>query len=217
MSNSPFPFCGSPIWLTLASPNGPVLLKSHVLGLGPDHSLLCSLAPQYTPEEFPNGLSCKGRSCIDGDIFDFESTIQGMLSTPPALRLEAPSKITKCRPRSYPRLSVNLPGMIRPLSEKGNILALLPMTFLNLSPTGCQIQVPASAWPLLSSFHVLLTCRLPGIPHYSKLYGSIEWVQPSADLLMGIHFIFQSEHDGAHKDILTWFTSQKARLVNTIA
>ena len=216
-TTTPLPLGSNPIWLTITSDSDPFLIQSHLLGLGPDHSLLCALPHQHNLEKLTRGLACKGRSFIDGEIFEFESMIQEVLTTPFSLRLEAPRKITKQLPRSFPRVAVNLPGTARPLSETGHILAVLPVSFLNLSPTGCQFQVLSVAWPLVSSLHVQLTCHLPGLHHHSKFLGTIEWIQPMKDLLIGTNFVFHPENDTSQKDVLRWFTSQKAKLINTKA
>ncbi|MDR4492933.1 MAG: PilZ domain-containing protein [Nitrospirales bacterium] len=205
------------IWLTLAVCPDPVLIQAQLLGLGPDHSLLCGLQPPLAMDNLTTGLPCKGRSFIDGDIFEFESAIQAVHQNPFTLRLEAPTKISKHQPRSLPRLLVNLSGTVRPMSDTGHIAAVLPITFVNLSPTGCQFQVPISAWPLISSLNVQLSCRLPGLFHYTQLHGIIEWVQPLQDLTMGIRFVFNVEHSGGRQDLHRWFTSQKAHLINTTA
>lgn len=211
------PLGSNSIWLTLAACPDPVLIQAHLLGLGPDHSLLCGLRSPMAMDNLTIGLPCKGRSFIDGEIFEFESSIQAVHQNPFTIRLEAPTKISKHQPRSLPRLSVELSGTVRPMSDTGHILAVLPITFVNLSPTGCQFQVPISAWPLISSLNIQLSCRLPGLYHYTRLQGMIEWVQPLQDLTMGIRFIFSFDQCSGQQDLLRWFTSQKAHLINTTA
>lgn len=211
------PLGSNSIWLTIAARPDPILIQAHLLGLGPDHSLLCGMRSPLRVAHLVTGLPCKGRSSIDGDIFEFESCIQAIHQRPFTLRLEAPTKISKQQPRSLPRLSVNLSGTVRPISDKGHILAVLPITFVNLSPTGCQFQVPISAWPLISSLNIQVSCRLPGLFHYTRLQGMIEWVQPLQDLTMGIRFVFNGDHTLDQQDLHRWFTSQKANLVNTTA
>lgn len=211
------PLSANPIWITIAASPDPVLLQARLLGLGPDHSLLCGLPAQPAMEHLTIGLACKGRSYIDGDMFEFESSIQDIRLNPLTLRLEAPTKISKQHPRALPRLSVSLSGTVRPMSETGNILAVLPITIVDLSPTGCQFQAPLSAWPVISSLNIQLSCRLPGLNHYSRFKGLIEWVQPVQDLTMGIRFAFHSDQDTSQLDLHQWFTSQKARLINTTA
>lgn len=205
----------NPIWLTFAAHTNSILLQAHLLGLGPDHSLICGLPPSSITDQLTIGLPCKGRSCIDGEIFEFESTIQEIQLTPLTLKLEAPRKISKQQPRLLPRLSISLSGTVRPLSETGQILAVLPVTLINLSPIGCQFQVPVLAWPVISSLNIQLSCRLPGVHHYSRISGTIEWVQPKDDLTMGIRFVFNTGHNGSREDLHHWFSSQKARLINT--
>lgn len=211
------PLGSNSIWLTIAAHPDPILIQAHLLGLGPDHSLLCGIRSPLRVDSLAKDLLCKGRSSIDGDIFEFESCIQAIHQNPFTLRLEAPTKISKQQPRSLPRLSVNLSGTVRPISDRGHILAVLPITFVNLSPTGCQFQVPISAWPLISSLNIQLSCRLPGLFHYTRIQGIIEWVQPLGDLTMGIRFVFTGNHTVDQQDLHRWFTAQKANLVNTTA
>ena len=143
--------------------------------------------------------------------------IQEILTFPPAIRLEAPPNIIRQVPRSFPRLSIDLPGVVRPLSKNGQILAVLPVQLSNLSPTGCQFCIDPSAWPKISALHLFLSCRLPRFDHQSKFHGSIEWVHPTNELVIGIKFIFESDKDIAKQDILRWYSSQQANLVNTQA
>ncbi len=163
------------------------------------------------------GLSCKGRSYIDGELYEFETVIQEFLTFPPAIRLEAPPTILRQIPRSFPRLTIDLPGIVRPLSKNGQILAVLPVQLSNLSPTGCLLSIDPSTWPKISALHLFLSCRLPGFAHYSKFNCSIEWVQPTHELLMGIKFLFDSNSPIAKQEVLQWYQSQQANLVNTKA
>ena len=205
------------LWLTISSTPENVLIKSSLLGLGADHSLLCAIPNDQPLEGITIGLPCKGRSYIDGEMYEFETVIQEVLTFPAAIRLEAPPKILRQAPRSFPRLAVAITSSVRPLSKNGQILAVLPVQLRNLSPTGCQFSIAPSAWPKVSSLYLYLSCRLPGFDHHSKFYGSIEWVHPTEELIIGIQFIFKPDSDMAQQDILQWFTSQQARLINTSA
>ena len=205
------------IWLTLPSKPENLLIRTYLLGLGADHSLLCALPEDQGLEFVKLDIPCKGRSCIDGEIYEFETVIQEMLAQPPAIRLAAPQNISRQHPRLFPRLSVNLTGAVRPLNDKGHILAVLPVRLSNLSPTGCQFGVIPSAWPIVSSLHLHISCRLPGFHHHSKFSGSIEWIHPSKELVIGTKFLFTSSQDVAKQDVTRWYTSQRAHLVNTTA
>jgi hypothetical protein len=205
------------LWLTISSGSETVLLRSSILGLGPDHSLLCSVPDDQSLELLAKGLRCKGRSFIDGEIYEFETVIQEFLTCPPAIRLEAPSNILLQTPRSFPRLAINFPGVIRPLSSNGKILAVLPVHMSNLSPTGCQFYIDPTAWPKASTLTLDLNCRLPGFNYQTKVHGSIEWIEPTNEHVIGIQFIFGSDSDLAKQDILQWYRSQQASLVNTTA
>jgi hypothetical protein len=207
----------NPIWLTIPSKPENLLIRTYLLGLGADHSLLCALPEDQGLEIKKFNIPCKGRSCIDGEIYEFETVIQDMLTQPLALRLAAPQNIIRQHPRSFPRLSVNISGTVRPLNDKGQILAVLPVHLSNLSPTGCQFGVIPSAWPIVSSLHVHMSCRLPGLHHHSKFLGAIEWVHPSTELGIGIKFLFTSNQDVAKIDVMRWYTSQKSNLINTTA
>jgi hypothetical protein len=205
------------IWLTLPSTPEHLLIQTYLLGLGADHSLLCALPDDRTLDCLKAGISCKGRSCIDGEIYAFETNIQELISQPPTLRLTAPQNISRQNPRSFPRLTVDITGAIRPLSDKGHILAVLPVRISNLSPVGCQFSVLSSAWPIVSSLHLHISCRLPGFHHHSKFSASIEWVHPTKEIVIGTKFLFASKKDAAHQDVVRWYTSQRAHLINTIA
>ena len=213
---SRYPVMGSNIlWLTISSRPENILIRSSLLGLGPDHSLLCALPKDQSVELLTKGLPCKGRSYIDGEIYEFETIIQEFLTFPPAIRLEAPPNIIRQIPRSFPRLTIDFYGAVRPLGKSGQILAVLPVQFSNLSPSGCQCSVDPSTWPKISSLQVFLSCRLPGFDHHSKFRGTIEWVHPTNELVIGIKFLFESDSDIAKQDILQWYSSQQASLVNT--
>lgn len=216
-ANPHLPIGSNSIWLTLPSTPENLLIRTYLLGLGADHSLLCALPEDQELDFLKSGIPCKGRSCIDGEIYEFETVIQEILAHPPIIRLAAPQNISRQNPRSFPRLTVNLTGAVRPLSDKGHILAVLPVRVSNLSPTGCQFSVTPSAWPLVSSLHLLISCRLPGFHHHSKFSGSIEWVDPTKELVIGIKFLFASTRDLANQDVIRWYTSQRAHLVNTTA
>jgi hypothetical protein len=217
-SSSPHLALGSnSIWLTLPSTPENLLIQTYLLGLGADHSLLCALPENQGLDCLEAGLPCKGRSCIDGEIYEFETAIQEVLAHPPTIRLEAPQNISRQTARAFPRLPVKLTGTVRPLSEKGHILAVLPIRLSNLSPTGCQLSGPSSAWPLVSSTQLHINCRLPDFHYHSKFSGRIEWVQPTKELIIGVKFLFSSTQDPARQDIIRWYTSQQAYLVDTTA
>ena len=205
------------IWLTFPSTPENVLIRTYLLGLGADHSLLCALPEDQALDFLKSGITCKGRSCIDGETYEFETVIQEMLTQPPTIRLAAPHNVSRQNPRSFPRLKVNLTGAVRPLSDKGHVLAVLPVRLSNLSPTGCQFSVTPSAWPIVSSLHLHISCRLPGFYHHSKFSGSIEWVHPAKELVIGTKFLYPSTQDVAKQDVIRWYTSQRAHLVNTTA
>jgi PilZ domain len=205
------------IWLTLSSKPEILLIRTYLLGLGADHSLFCALPENQSLDFLKSGISCKGRSCIDGEIYEFETVIQEMLPQPPTIRLAAPQNISRQNPRSFPRLTVNLTGAVRPLSDKGHILAVIPVRLSDLSPTGCQFSVTPSAWPIVSSLQLHISCRLPGFHHQSKFSGSIEWVHPTEELVIGTKFLFASKQDVANQDVIRWYTSQRAHLINTTA
>ncbi len=217
-TTSRYPTMGSNIlWLTIGTSPDKIWIKSSLLGLGPDHSLLCAIPDDQPLDVLSQGLRCKGRSNIDGEIFEFETVIQEFLAFPPAIRLTAPSTILRRTPRSFPRLTVDLPGVIRPLSRTGQILAVLPVQLSNLSPTGCQFSIDPSTWPKVSALHLYLSCRLPGFNHQSKIQASIEWVHPTNELVIGIQFVFKTDKDIARQGVLQWYSSQKSTLINTTA
>ncbi len=217
-TTSQFSALGSNVlWLTISSTPEKILIRSSLLGLGADHSLLCAIPKGQPLDLFTIGLPCKCRSFIDGEVYEFETVIQETLTFPPAVRLEAPPNITQKIPRSFPRLSVDISGTVRPLSQTGHILAVLPVQLSDLSPTGCQFSIDPSAWPKVSALHLYLSCRLPGFPYHSKFHASIEWVHPTKELVIGIKFLFKSDQDITKLDILRWYRSQQAHLVNTTA
>ena len=148
-----------------------------LLGLGPDHSLLCILPEDIDVPELSPDIICKGRSLLDGDTYQFETTIREILPSPSAIRLNAPTKITREIPRTYPRVPVELTGTVRPISDSGRVLAVLPVSLHDLCPTGCQLRVPASTWPDLSIRQVFLSCQLPTqiivLNFMGKLNGSV--------------------------------------------
>ena len=219
MSNSSnyLPIGTNTIWLTIPSKPDNLLIQTRLLGLGPDHSLLCALPDDHFVSALMTGKPCKGRSYIDGDMYEFETIIQEILSHPPSLRLEAPPQISRQHPRTFPRLTVDLAGTVRPLNDRGSILAVLPVRLENLSPTGCQFSVAPSAWPMVTSLRVALTCRLPNSHHISNFPGSIEWVHPGKELLIGTQFRFSSSEDSRRQELLKWYSSQKAHFINTTA
>ena len=211
------PIGSNTLWLTIPSTPENLLIQTYLLGLGPDHSLLCALPKDQSLDSFNTGAPCKGRTFIDGEIYEFETVVQEILTHPPALRLEAPLNISRQTPRSFPRLTVDLAGSVRPLNDKGHILAVLPVQLSNLSPTGCQFSISPSAWPIVSSLYLHMSCRLPGFHHHSKFSGIIEWVQPERQLVIGTRFLFESAHDIAKQDVLRWYTAQRANLIDTTA
>ncbi|MGB0909780.1 MAG: PilZ domain-containing protein [Nitrospirales bacterium] len=193
------------------------MIRSQLLGLGPDHSLLCALPQEPIAANLTPGTFCKGRSLLDGETYQFETTIQEVLTSSQSLRLNPPDEIRREAARVYPRLPVDLSGTVRPMSDYSKVLAVLPVTISNLCPTGCQLTAPSEAWPTITTMQVILTCQLPEFSHNSKFHGKIEWIDPSSELYLGIQFRFQSEEDAARQDLLRWFTSQQARLINTSA
>ena len=219
MNHQPRTFLSSSsntLWLTFQSEATPMILRSQLLGLGPDHSLLCSIPSGVTLPDQTVGALVKGRSLFDGETYQFDTSVQEILPGSQSLRLTAPAEISHQVARVYPRLSVEVSGTVRPLSDHAKVLAVLPVTIRDLCPTGCQLTTPAAAWPTVASLQILMTCRLPGSSHNSKFSGKIEWIDPTPELNMGIRFRFQSEDDVARQDLLRWFTSQQAKLINTV-
>ena len=74
------------LWLTISSNPEKVLIRSSLLGLGTDHSLLCAIPKEQPLDLFSIGLSCKCRSFIDGEIYEFETIIQETLTLTQAER-----------------------------------------------------------------------------------------------------------------------------------
>lgn len=204
------------VWLTVPSRPDHLLIHTYLLGFGANHSLLCALPENHALDFLTSGTLCKGRSCIDGEIFEFETVIQNILSLPRAIQLAAPQNILRQAPRSFPRLSINLPGVVRTLNNKGHILAVLPICLINISPTGCQFSTASSAWPRVNSLHLQISCRLPGFHHHSKFTGSIEWVHATKELMIGFKFLFVSPQDIPSQDVMQWYTRQQAKLIDTI-
>ncbi len=207
----------SVIWLTISSSPEQVLIKSSLLGLGTDNSLLCAIPKNQPLDIFAIGLPCKCRSFIDGEIYEFETVIQETLTFPPAIRLKAPAEIVHQIPRSFPRLSVDISGTVRPLNQHGDILSVIPVQLSDLSPTGSQFSIDPSTWPKVSALHLYLHCRLPNFHYHTKFHASIEWIHPTKELMIGIKFLFKSDRDIAKQDILKWYGSQQAHFVNTTA
>ena len=205
------------LWLTFPAEPTSIIIRSQLLGLGPDHSLLCALPQNCDLPDLTEGTICKGRSLLDGETYQFETTVQEILASPYSLRLNPPDEIFHQAARVYPRLPVDLSGTVRPLSDHSKVLAVLPVSISNLCPTGCQLTAPPKAWPTVTSMQVLLTCQLPGSSHNSKFHGKIEWIDPTPELHIGLQFWFQSETDVARQDLLRWFTSQQAKIINTVA
>lgn len=204
------------LWLTVVDHVPPLIVRSRLLGLTSDRALLCTLPEGCDPELFTPGTTCKGRSIFEGETYQFETTIRQNLTSQPGILLDKPARIERHRSRSYPRLRVHISGTIRPLHEKEGILAVVPVIITNLCPTGCQLSVHTEAWPNVATPHVFLSCVLPGIAHRSKIPGSIEWIDPTPELRLGIQFSFSNEHDPAQQDLQRWFTSQQAQLIDTV-
>ena len=204
------------LWLTFQAAPTSIIIRSQLLGLGPDHSLLCALPNDPILTDLVPGTLCKGRSLLDGETYHFETTVQEILRVSHTLRLKPPNEISHQAARVYPRLSVDLSGTVRPLSDHAKVLAVLPVTISDLCPTGCQLTAPANTWPTVTSMQLFLTCQLPGSSHKSKFSGKIEWIDPTPDLHIGLQFQFQAEKDVARQDLLQWFTSQQAKLINTV-
>lgn len=205
------------MWLTFLCTPEPLLIQTSVLGLGADRSLLCALPDRQFPKSVKSGISCKGRCCIDGELYEFETNIQEILRLHSVIRLAAPQHIIRQAPRSFPRLTVALPGVVRPLHDNGHILAVLPVQLNNLSPTGCQFTMAPSTWPKISSGKLHISCRLPGFSHHSRFLGFIEWRYSAKDLRFGLKFLFASPQDPPFQDVNQWYASQQAQLIHTTA
>jgi len=193
------------------------MLKGHLIGLGSDHSLLCGLPTCTTWQHLKAGMICRGHTVLEGETYQFESTIKEIQVDRPALLLNRPQRITRRSPRIHPRIPIDITGTIRPINQHGEVLAVLPAQLGNLCTMGCQLVTPETTWPSLATLVVDLTCRLPGLGHTSKFHGRIEWIDPTPQLLMGIQFQFSSASDVACRDLEQWFCTQQARLINTIA
>ncbi len=205
------------VWLTFSSDQARGILRCQLLGLGSDHSLICGLPEPHNWDQLKPGTTCRGHTLMEGDTYQFETTVKEIQGNLPALILNRPHKITRRAPRVHPRVPVEISGTIRPMSQEGWILAVLPGTLSNLCPTGCLLQVPEATWPNMATLNVVLSCRLPGLSHTSKFQGWIEWIDPTPDLHMGIQFQFSSPSDVASQDLHRWFHSQQAKLINTVA
>ncbi|WP_454061751.1 hypothetical protein [Candidatus Nitrospira salsa] len=204
------------LWLTFPGEATSMILRSQLLGLGMDHSLLCALPQDTQLADLAVGAAVKGRSLLDGDTYQFETTVQEISIHSQSLRLKPPKDIIHQAARVYPRLAVDLSGTVRPMTDQSKILAVLPVTISDLCPSGCQLTAAANAWPSVSSMQVILTCQLPGSSHTSKLFAKIEWIDPTSELHIGLQFRFQSDSDVARLDLLQWYTSQQAKLINTV-
>ena len=203
------------LWLTIPTQPTSIIIRSQLLGLGSDHSLLCVLPQELNVPLLRPGTPCKGRSLLDGETYQFETTIQEAVPSTQTLRLYAPEEITREAARVYPRLTVDIAGTVRPLSDHSKVLAVLPVSISDLCPTGCQLTAHDNAWPTVTTVQILLTCQLPESSHNSKFHGKIEWIDPSNALHLGVQFRFASEANVARQDLLRWFTSQRAQIINT--
>ena len=145
------------LWLTFPSETAALILRSQLLGLGPDHSLLCSIPEDTTLQSLTVGALVKGRSLFDGETYQFETSIQEIMPEAHSLRLTPPAEISHQAARVYPRLTVKIPGTARPLSHHATVLAVLPVTIGDLCPTGCQLTAPAEAWPTVASLQIFIT------------------------------------------------------------
>ncbi len=193
------------------------MLRGYLMGLGSDHSLLCGLPAHTTWQHFKPGMTCRGHTLIEGETYQFETTIKEVLPDQPALLLKSPDKITRRAPRIHPRVPVNISGTIRPTNQDGVVLAVLPATLSDLCTMGCQLVTSETTWPSMATLTVILTCRLPGLDHTSKFHGRIEWIDPTPELQMGIQFQFASTADVVCRDLERWFGMQQAKLINTVA
>lgn len=205
------------VWLRLEEEHQSAMLRGHLIGLGSDQSLLCALPAHTTWQQFKPGMTCRGHTLIEGETYQFETTIKEVLLKQGALLLNSPKKITRRAPRIHPRVPVNISGTIRPTNHNGDVLAVLPTTLIDLCTMGCQLVTSEITWPSLATLTVVLTCRLPELDHTSKFHGRIEWIDPTPELQMGIQFEFTSTSDVACRDLERWFGSQQAKLINTVA
>ncbi|MDT7043785.1 PilZ domain-containing protein [Candidatus Nitronereus thalassa] len=205
------------VWLRIEDENSPAMLRGHLIGLGQNQALLCGIPSHPSWQQLKPGMTCRGHTVIEGETYQFETTIKEVLRDQPAILLNSPRKITRRPPRVHPRIPVDIPGTIRPMNYDGTVLAVLPATLSDLCTMGCQLRTSETTWPSLATLTVILTCRLPNLDHTSKFHGRIEWIEPIPELLMGIQFQFTSFSDVACKDLERWFGSQQAKLINTIA
>lgn len=205
------------VWLSFDGKTNEGILRCHLLGLASDHALVCGLPNPQHWGKLEQGLLCRGHTIIDGETYQFETTVREVLPQQPALILNPPHKITKRPPRHHPRVPVEIPGTVRPTAQDGHVLAVLPAMMSDLCPTGCQLVVSETTWPSLATLSVMISCRLPGLTHTSKFQGRVEWLEPTPELHMGIQFQFSSLSDVACKDLEKWFRSQRAKLINTVA
>lgn len=195
----------------------PLVIHCQLLGIGADHSMVCGVADRSVLSAVEPGHVCRGHTVIDGETYQFETTVHGSQSNPAALILTKPPDISWRQPRYLPRVPLQLTGTIRPVGSDGDVLAVLPARIVDLCPSGCQTVVSGETWPSLATMEVFLTCRLPGSSAASTFQGSIEWLTPSRELHLGIHFHFSSPTDIASQEVTRWFHSQQAKLVNTQA
>ncbi|RMH34643.1 MAG: hypothetical protein D6690_10340 [Nitrospirae bacterium] len=216
-SSSALPGCApNTLWLTLVDHTPPLIIRSQLLGLTPDRALLCALPQECDLALFVPGTRCKLRALFEGETYQFETTIRQTIARQSHILLHEPAHIEPHHSRGYPRLRVHIPGILRPIREEGEILAVLPVMVTNLCPTGCQLTLQSETWPSISSLSVFLSCTLPGLAHRSKIPGTIEWIDAAPVLRLGIQFQFSPAHEPAWQDLHRWFTSQQAQLINTV-
>ncbi len=216
-SQTTSPSTTNTVWLRVDEQHQPTMLRGYLIGLGPDHSLLCGLPAHTTWQQFKPGMTCRGHTLIEGETYQFETTIKEVRLGQSALLLNSPKKITRRPPRVYPRVPVDISGTIRPTNHNGDVLAVLPATLIDLCTMGCQLVTSETTWPSMATLTVIFTCRLPGLDHTSKVHGHIEWIDPTPELQMGIQFQFTSTTDVACRDLERWFCSQQAKFINTVA
>lgn len=205
------------VWLRVEDGSTPVMLRGHLIGLGSDHSMLCGIPTHSTWQQFKVGMTCHGHTIIEGETYQFQTTIKEVRKDQPAILLHHPTRIARRPPRTFPRVPVDISCTIRPTDHDGTVLAVLPATLIDLCTMGCQLTTSETTWPTLATLTVILSCRLPNLDHASTLHGKIEWITPSPDLQMGIQFQFSSVDDMACHDLERWFRSQQAKLINTVA
>ncbi|MDA0739100.1 MAG: flagellar brake domain-containing protein [Nitrospirae bacterium] len=205
------------VWLRVEDGANPTMLRGHLIGMGSDHSMLCGIPTHTTWKQFKVGMTCHGHTVIEGETYQFQTTIKEVRQDQPALLLHNPPRITRRPPRTHPRVPVDISGTIRPTDPSGAVLAVLPATLIDLCTMGCQLTTSETTWPNLATLTVILSCRLPNIDHTSKFHGRIEWITPNPELQMGIQFQFSSFEDVACRDLERWFGSQQAKLINTVA